>query len=284
MMKNPEILLPYQANAALFRCPLCHAAGGIEGASFRCANGHCYDVSAKGYLNFCPRGGTAHYSPALFQSRRRVMESGLFDPVADAILAAAADALGGRPPTLLDAGCGEGTLSRAVLRGLPRGSRLIGLDIERAAVQLACREDRASCWLVGDVDNLPIMDGCVDLLTNILTPASYGGFRRVLKPNGLLVKAVPGPDHLAEIRRAIAGQLSHDSYSNEEVLALFAKNMQSRQIVELRYTRPVEPSLSEALFRMTPMTHQKEAGGADTPALREATVHLLLLCGRPPPA
>jgi len=40
----------------------------------------------------------------------------------------------------------------------------------------------------------------VDARTDVLTPANYDEFRRVLSPDGMLVKVYPGQDYLREIR------------------------------------------------------------------------------------
>jgi malonyl-CoA O-methyltransferase len=60
-----------------------------------------------------------------------------------------------------------------------------------------------------DARALPLADGCVDVLFSNLClqwvedlPAVFAGFRRVLKPDGLMVLSTFGPDTLWELREA----------------------------------------------------------------------------------
>ena len=56
--------------SGVFRCPLCMAPLALSGQSLLCANGHCFDVSAKGYVNLAAgRGQSVKYDKALFESR-----------------------------------------------------------------------------------------------------------------------------------------------------------------------------------------------------------------------
>lgn len=58
-------------------------------------------------------------------------------------------------------------------------------------------------WFVADLANLPIADQSVAVIMNILSPANYQEFKRVLVDDGLIIKVVPRSDYLAELREAI---------------------------------------------------------------------------------
>jgi SAM-dependent methyltransferase len=102
---------------------------------------------------------------------------------------------------VLDAGCGEGYLSR-LLAG--RGSRPVGVDICRELVE-AAREKAAADGLdlayeIADVAALPVPDGTVDLvvanhlLNDLRDPVpAVGEFARVLRPGGRLVAIMLHP-------------------------------------------------------------------------------------------
>jgi len=55
---------------------------------------------------------------------------------------------------------------------------------------------------VGDLRRLPFADGTFSAVLDVMTPANYDEFRRVLSPDGMLVKVYPGQDYLREIRAA----------------------------------------------------------------------------------
>ena len=48
--------------------------------------------------------------------------------------------------------------------------------------------------------NCPFQDEQFDVILNILSPANYAEFTRLLKPGGLFVKVVPESGYLKELR------------------------------------------------------------------------------------
>lgn len=78
--------------------------------------------------------------------------------------------LSARARTMLDVGCGEGTLVHrwaTTLRGGP--SRLVGVDLEEPSLQAGWREHRAPGleYRVGRAESLPFTDGEFDLVSAI---------------------------------------------------------------------------------------------------------------------
>ena len=46
---------------------------------------------------------------------------------------------------------------------------------------------------------LPLADGVADVVLNVFAPRNGAEFRRVLRPEGVLLVVTPGPDHLREL-------------------------------------------------------------------------------------
>ena len=106
---KPSVLAEILSPALpLMRCPRCGASLATDGASLRCAEGHCYDLSSRGYVNLAPdrAQSSEKYDAELFESRRAILDDGLYAPV----LCALRDMLGARfgdaPFTAADIGCG----------------------------------------------------------------------------------------------------------------------------------------------------------------------------------
>lgn len=259
----------------VLRCPRCQSAFALNGTSLICENRHCYDLSKRGYVNLAPSHDQAaeKYDAELFDSRRLVFEHGFYQPIAEAIAQWLPDA----PITVLDAGCGEGYYARLLAEQFPR-AQLIGLDISRDAITAAAREPGRANWLVADLKRLPVADHSADILLDVLTPADYAEFRRVIKPDGLMIKVVPGADYLCEVRKAVAPWLrSGDTYDNTRVIDHLREHADILEECEVRLTRPLSSDESHAFLRMTPMTFSVPAEVLDTLELSQITIHMHVL-------
>lgn len=126
------------------------------------------------------------------------------------------------PAVVVDLGCGPGGASRAMRARWPK-ARVLSIDLAlpmlRAQVDppagligaLRQRLARAPERVCADARALPLAEHSVDLLFSNLClqwiedlPAVFAGFRRVLKPGGMLVLSTFGPDTLYELRGAFA--------------------------------------------------------------------------------
>ncbi len=124
------------------------------------------------------------------------------------------DYLGERiPQVALDVGSGPAHAAAAMRKRWPR-AQVIALD--QALPMLHEAKKNAGWWkpfarVCADARALPVADGSVDVLfTNLCLqwvedlPAAFAGFRRALKPGGLLLCSTFGPDTLIELRDAFA--------------------------------------------------------------------------------
>lgn len=250
-----------------FICPICGQTLTHAGTSLVCPARHTFDVARQGYVNLLlKKPDTLYEDKALFIARRAVYEAGFFDPVVMALADAAEDG------SMLDAGCGEGSLLR---RMAAPGRQRIGLDIAKAAVQMAASADKDASWCVGDVCNLPLADGSIQTLLNVLTPANYAEFSRVLAPNGILLKVIPGAEHLQEIR-AMTGKSAY-AHSLDDALAAFTAAFALTRQERITYTFACDAPMARSIFTMTPMTAH-DTLATDVPA--SITVDVTLLAGR----
>lgn len=118
------------------------------------------------------------------------------------------DGLRFEPDRILELGCATGVQCRALGERFPR-ARIIGLDHSAAMLSRARR--RRGWWrprfelLQADLEALPLAEASVDLVyANISLNWSgdptraLAGLRRVLRPGGLVLIALLGPDTLRE--------------------------------------------------------------------------------------
>lgn len=278
-MKPAELARRLSPLLPVLRCPRCAGAFTLTDQSLICRSGHCYDLSRRGYVNLAPAHDQSgeKYDEALFESRRLVLEAGFYEPVLDAVCKLLPD---GRPFTLVDVGCGEGYYARQISGRFPLSQEL-GVDLSRDAITAAARVPGRETWLVADLKHLPLADASADFVLDVLTPADYGAFARVLKPGGFLVKAVPGADYLGEVRQAVSPWLRRGgAYDNTRVLEHLRAHAQVESETEVRVTRALTPELSRAFARMTPMTFSVPPEALEELALSSITIHMHVLACR----
>ena len=118
-----------------------------------------------------------------------------------------------QPARVLDVGAGTG-ISLTGLRQQYPVAQIYALDIARAMLLEARKKQgwlqrmrRPIQFITADAEKLPLADASVDLLFSNLTlqwcldlEQTFGEFRRVLKPGGLLMFTTFGPDTLKELR------------------------------------------------------------------------------------
>ena len=262
-----------------FRCPLCGASFVLgEQGSFVCTKGHCYDLSAKGYINFLPQQRGGKYTKDLFESRRFLFERGIYDGVADAVSAALGLWKGEAMGAVLDAGCGEGFYAKRIHDQYPE-TPVMGMDIEKDAVLLAAKGGQGVCWMVADLANLPLQDASLSGIVNILTPANYGEFCRVLRDDGLLVKVLPGPDYCKELRERFSAP-EKAVYSNQRVLDHLEQHMTVIKRTKVYETAPLTPAESDAFVRMSPLLFGLDRSCGGQEALSQITLDLEVVTAR----
>lgn len=279
-MKVEELSRRWETILPLLRCPRCGSGFEAAAGGLRCGRGHCYDFSAKGYINLAPGRDQKRekYGAELFEARSRVFADGFYRPVAEAIETLAEKLAGNGPFVLADAGCGEGYYSGKLKKRFPQAQTL-GLDLSRDGVRRAAR-NRDVYWMVADLKRLPLQNGSVDLLMDVLTPADYGAFGAALKPEGRLIKVVPGADYLREIRERFQSRLRNPAYDNGRVLDYLRAHGEVEEQIETRRRYPLTPEQSDAFLRMTPMTFSIPEEERRACRLEEITVHMEILCVR----
>lgn len=238
-------------------CPLCRAPFGFDSAflySLKCKNGHMYDISKKGYINFF--GGPTKiintYDKKLFKARKTVSKAGLYGDLTDK-LCELIRAI--KPEAVADAGCGCGNLTAGIFENTGRPVTF-GADLSKDGIGAAAADFFADdlLWIVANSNNLPLSGGGFGLVVNIMAPANYAEFIRILKNGGFLLKVIPEAGYLKELRRFIYKENDRNEYSNKDVRKNLAANMEVTDVIGLEYARKVEAENIPALFDMTPLT------------------------------
>jgi malonyl-CoA O-methyltransferase len=174
------------------------------------------------------------------------------------------------PGTALDLGCGPGHAALAMRRRWPH-ARVLAIDLALPML----RQVRTPRWpplrrpldrVCADARALPLADGSLDLLFCNLSlqwvddlPSAFAGFRRVLRPGGLLLCSTFGADTLHELRAAFAAADDLPHVSSFPSIAQFGD-----ALMQAGFRDPVLDRETEVRGHqdMTALMHELRALGA----------------------
>ena len=262
-----------QSNIQIFSCPICKEQMMIsEEGKISCPANHSFDVAKQGYLYLLNRPMQSMYSKELFESRHAVINSGIYDVMQKAI----ADEIIATDAVILDTGCGEGSHLHRICQQL-EGATGIGVDISKEGILAAAKFYSEELWCVGDLANSPYNENSFDTILNILSPANYEEFKRLLKPGGKVIKIVPQENYLKELRVQAFADSEKESYTNAQTVDRFKESFSYTEVKRITYTMPLEKELGRKLLEMTPMGWHIE--DKDRIQLQEITIDLDLLIG-----
>lgn len=186
-------------------CPVCGDVLTREDRTLRCPRGHSFDTAKSGYCNLlmpdrmhAPLPGD---NKQMVRARAAFLDGGWYQFLADAVCDAAEEAvpLGG---VLLDVGCGEGYYTALLAKRLS-GVRVLGTDISKTAADSAAKRTKGAFFFVSSAFHLPILTESLSAVVNLFAPFCREELLRVLQPGGYLLLAVPGRQHLFELKQAI---------------------------------------------------------------------------------
>jgi len=241
-----------------FKCPVCGSSVKVvDLKSLVCMNNHSFDFAKQGYINLTTHPVKSHYSKELFEARNKIiMESSLYNEIHKTIAKEIQEHLkvANTPFMMVDLGCGEGSHLQRILAEC-QGSEIIGvgLDLSKEGIVLAAKRYDDPIWIVGDLAKSPLEDHTFQVILNILSPSNYKEFKRLLVKNGLVIKVVPGPNYLKELRESLFPNDDKKDYSNDETVSLFKKHFKLLNISHLNYSKKLTKTELENLVQMTPL-------------------------------
>lgn len=281
---------------ANFRCPLCQSAMRVqELKSLIClAHNHTFDLTKQGYVNFIFQSQNGNYGKELFGARRKLIaETGFFAPLSQTLAEMISYEFSGTMAeeslTILDSGCGEGSHLSSICDQLkPRVKKAVtgvGLDISKEGIVMASKNHDEQIWLVADLANNPFKDHSFNVILNILSPANYSEFTRLIKDSGCVIKVVPQQDYLKELREFFYSGEEGQTYSNAQIVDRFSRSFQTVTRSSLRYTQALDQAALSLLVKMSPLTWASSQAKIEqflNNEWMEITVALEILIGRNP--
>ncbi|MEB3766967.1 methyltransferase domain-containing protein [Acinetobacter sp. MD2] len=182
-------------------CPVCREQLELNARTWRCQQGHSFDLAKQGYVNLHvvqhKHSKQPGDTPESVAARRAFLSGGFYAPLRQAVEALLQQY---QPKTLLDIGCGEGYYIQAMQAHVVD---CIGVDIAKSAVQHAAKTNPEVTWVVGTGAVLPVLDQSMEICTSLFSPIPKPEILRVLKQNGLCLVVTPAPQHLYALREQL---------------------------------------------------------------------------------
>lgn len=269
-------------NEQLFRCPVCaEAMKLVESSRLVCTVNHSFDLSKQGYVNLAPQAHTTKYDKSLFTARKTVIDGGFFRTMLEELTKVISSELrDAKPFTILDAGCGEGSHLNEILSQLTSDVVGVGIDLAKEGIVAAAKAHPGKIWSVADLASCPFQDGQFDVILNILSPANYAEFARLLKRGGLFIKVIPESHYLEELREVFYDEEKSRETNPVERMAAHFEEVKAERIT---YSFSLENGLLAPLIRMTPLTwgaSEEKVAEAYDKNITSITVDFKVLIGR----
>ncbi len=204
------------------RCPKCHEILHQEGSSFRCSNGHTYDLAREGYLNLNEHKSRSGDAEELVKARRRFLAKGYYSFLKEEVSKILREE---HVSSLIDLACGEGYYTK----DFPVKEK-IGIDLSKKALKLASKSDPSTFYLLTSIFHVPLDDDACDGVTTLFAPLASKEAARLLKEGGIFLYIRPAERHLYELKK----RLYEDVYENtpEEISIEGMKHERTLRIEE----------------------------------------------------
>ena len=245
----------------MYICPVCGEALVKGERTFRCANGHSFDLHRKGYVNLLT---TKKHNPKkagdngdMVRARTEFLDFGHYERLAQR----AAQIMGELTadcdePVIIDSGCGEGYYTVQYAKALEK-ARIYGVDISKGACSHAMSRVNEKGLTnvqiaVASAFELPFEDKSADLIVCTFAPVSDREYARVLKDGGRLLVISPSPEHLYELKALIYDE-PYKNKPNEYGLESFIEGPE--EILEYKAQLASREEIL-SLYRMTPYSYK----------------------------
>lgn len=234
-----------------FICPICRGQLKQVNKSLVCGKNHSYDLSKYGYVNLMLSQKSSKKrhgdDKLMLRSRHDFLEKGFYKPLLDAVINEILADAEGKSLTILDVGCGEGYYT-ANIHNSVENPDVYGIDISKEALVFAAKRDSGLSLAVASCTELPLADKSCDIVLNIFSPTNAKEYARVLKDNGLLIKAIPLENHLFTLKQSIYDRPYKNKLDSDEL-----DGFETADYKEIKYTLKLENSDDIiSLFKMTP--------------------------------
>ena len=175
-------------------CPVCKKVLINDKKTYKCENGHSFDIAKEGYVNLnmhnSQRTGD---NQTMIKARQSFLSMGYYSFLKDEI-----NSILKSDATLVDLACGEGYYTADFIC-----NDKIGIDLSKTGLKIASKKDKSTTYLLNSIFHNPLKDKCADFVTTIFAPIAKEEIYRLLKDDGCFILVKPDSDHLIELKQVL---------------------------------------------------------------------------------
>ncbi|GGH78134.1 23S rRNA (guanine(745)-N(1))-methyltransferase [Pullulanibacillus pueri] len=208
---------------SLFKCPTCGEQLLKQKRSYRCGNNHNFDMAKSGYVNLLMSQQKKDKSHGdnkfMVRARKAFLDKGYYKVLLQK-LSEVVHRNVKNESVILDMGCGECWYSANIydyLQDHEIQPVMMGIDISIPAVDSGAKRNKALQLAVASAFNMPIGDNACDLALSLFAPFSPEEARRILKEQGVLVRAIPLERHLWALKKVLYDQPYLNEIDSNEI-------------------------------------------------------------------
>ncbi len=231
----------------MLSCPVCKQNLIKNCKSYSCINGHCFDISKKGYVNLLMSQSSSLKTHGddkeMTAGRRDFLNSGHYEKLKKEICKRTE-----KFTSLIDVGCGEGYYTCSVYEN-NNNCKVFGIDISKDIVAAAHIRNKKGdvAFAVAGCTNIPVADKSIECILSVFAPVCDSEFSRITVSDGYIIRVTPGLNHLFELKEAV-----YDNARLNEKINLEIKGFQILSSDILKYKFIANTEQIKNLFTMTP--------------------------------
>lgn len=197
----------------MYKCPVCNEVLKQIDKSYKCLNGHCFDINKKGFVNLLLANQSHSENPGdskeMIDARTSFLNNGYYDNLRDRLFKII-DNLIPTNGVFCDLACGEGYYTHYIHKGLinHKGVTTFGVDLSKFGISECTRKMRVEQikninYCIGNLMYLPYINESMDVILNCFAPFFEKEFARIIKKSGYFIRVLPNTDHMLELKEKL---------------------------------------------------------------------------------
>lgn len=175
-------------------CPVCKETLNKVDKTYKCINGHSFDIASQGYVNLNMHNSqNTGDNSQMIQARTNFLNKGYYSFLLDKI-----NSLLYKEDSLVDLACGEGYYTSKFI-----AKDKIGIDLSKQGLKYASKHDKDTTYILSSIFHNPLFDKSADKVITIFAPIAKEEIVRILKNNRSFILVKPDEKHLYELKEVL---------------------------------------------------------------------------------